>query len=141
MLTLHSWLDCRLKWGKPLLLSKYGLGVQFWKQKSTQWSKVITKFLFSAVSRGQPTETQSRKALKRLPGFDPITFTSSENSNYWGKSLFEVIRQNIAGWRFFVFKSLLTTPSNVLPLHFKQTFSPIIWIFHWRWWDRIQATF
>ena len=28
-----------------------------------------------------------------------------------------------------VFKSLLTTPSNVLPLHLKQTFPPIIWIF------------
>ena len=28
-----------------------------------------------------------------------------------------------------VSKSLLTTPSNVLLLHFNQTFSPIIWIF------------
>ena len=27
---------------------------------------------------------------------------------------------------FFVFQSLLTTPSNVLPLHLKQTFPPII---------------
>ena len=31
--------------------------------------------------------------------------------------------------KLFVFKSLLTTPSNVLPLHLKQTFPPIIWIF------------
>ena len=30
---------------------------------------------------------------------------------------------------FFVFKILLTTSSNVLPLHLKQTFLPIIWIF------------
>ena len=30
--------------------------------------------------------------------------------------------------KLFVFKSLLTTPSNVLPLHLKQTFPPIIWI-------------
>ena len=30
---------------------------------------------------------------------------------------------------FFVFKILLTTPSSVLPLHIKQTFPPIIWIF------------
>ena len=30
-------------------------------------------------------------------GFDPITFTFSENSNYLRESLFEVIRQNIAG--------------------------------------------
>ena len=29
----------------------------------------------------------------------------------------------------FVFKSLLTRPSNVWPLHLKQTFPPIIWIF------------
>ena len=31
--------------------------------------------------------------------------------------------------KFFVFKSLMTTPSNVLPLHLKQTFPPVIWIF------------
>ena len=31
--------------------------------------------------------------------------------------------------KLFVFKSLFTTPSNVLPLHLKQTFPPIIWIF------------
>ena len=29
----------------------------------------------------------------------------------------------------FVFKSLLITPSNVLPLHLKQSFQRIIWIF------------
>ena len=31
--------------------------------------------------------------------------------------------------KLFVFKSLLTRPINVLPLHLKQTFPPIIWIF------------
>ena len=31
--------------------------------------------------------------------------------------------------KLFVFKSLLTTASNVLPLHLKQTFPPTIWIF------------
>ena len=31
--------------------------------------------------------------------------------------------------KLFVYKSLLTMPSNVLPLHLKQTFPPIIWIF------------
>ena len=31
--------------------------------------------------------------------------------------------------KLFVFKSLLTMPSNVLPLHLKQTFPPKIWIF------------
>ena len=32
--------------------------------------------------------------------------------------------------KLFVFKSFLTTPSNVLPLHLKQTFLSIIWIFN-----------
>ena len=31
--------------------------------------------------------------------------------------------------KLFVFKILLITPSNVLPLYLKQTFLPIIWIF------------
>ena len=31
--------------------------------------------------------------------------------------------------KLFIFKSLLTTPSNVFPLHLKQTFPTIIWIF------------
>ena len=31
--------------------------------------------------------------------------------------------------KYFVSKSLLTTPSNILPLHLKQTFPPILWIF------------
>ena len=31
--------------------------------------------------------------------------------------------------KLFVFKSLLTTPSNVLSLHLKETFPPIIWNF------------
>ena len=44
------------------------------------------------------------------------------------QNLLEVIRQNIVGDvnKFFVFKILLTTPSNVLPLHLKQIFPPII---------------
>jgi hypothetical protein len=38
------------------------------------------------------------------------------------------------------FKSLLTTPSsNVLPLHLKQTFPPIIWIFTEREGDGIES--
>ena len=40
-----------------------------------------------------------------------------------------------------VFKSLMTMPCNVLPLHLKQTFPPIILHIHWRWkwWDWIKA--
>ena len=40
-----------------------------------------------------------------------------------GKTLLGIVN------KLFVFKSLLTTSSNVLPLQLKQTFLPIIWIF------------
>ena len=68
-------------------------------------------------------------------GIDPITFTFSENSNYWRKSLLEVIRQNVGGWcqQTLKTKSLLTSPTNILPLQLKQTF-PLI-----TWWVGIQA--
>ena len=39
--------------------------------------------------------------------------------------------------KLFVFNSLLTMSSNVLPYCLKWTFPPIIW----RWWDQIQAIF
>ena len=39
---------------------------------------------------------------------------------YKGKTLLGVVN------KLFVFKSLLTTPSNVLPLYLKQIFPPII---------------
>ena len=40
-----------------------------------------------------------------------------------GKTLLGIVN------KLFVFKRLLATPSNVLPLHLKETFPPIIWIF------------
>ena len=52
--------------------------------------------------------------------------------------------------KLFVFQSLLTTPSNILPLHLKQTFPTIVSHFpthnlnfhwRWRWWDQFQTTF
>ena len=77
---------------------------------------------------------ESRKDFKRLPGFDPISFTFIENSNCERESLLEVWRQNIAGhcqqtFENKKFVSLFTTASNVLPLHLKQTFPFIIWVF------------
>ena len=53
-----------------------------------------------------------------------IQFKSGKVCLGWkGKTLLGQIN------KLFVFKSLLTTPSNVLTLHLKQTFPPIIWIF------------
>ena len=42
---------------------------------------------------------------------------------YKGKTLLSVVNKLLKT------KSLLTTPSSLLPLHLKQTFPPIIWIF------------
>ena len=66
-------------------------------------------------------------SLDSIPSPSP----SVKNQIIGGKVYLRVIRQNIAGWcqQNFVFKSLLTTPRNVLPLHLKQTFPPIIRIF------------
>ena len=41
--------------------------------------------------------------------------------------------------KLFIFKSLLTAPSNVLPLHLKQNFPPIIWIFNEGEGDEIES--
>ena len=45
-----------------------------------------------------------------------------------GKVCFKFLGKTLLGFvnKLFVFKSLLTTLSNVLPLHLKQTFPPII---------------
>ena len=61
----------------------------------------------------------SRKDLSRQSGFDPITFTFSENSNYWRESLLEVSNKakTLLGDvnKLLKTKSLLTAPSNALP--------------------------
>ena len=52
---------------------------------------------------------------------------------YKGKILLVVVN------KLFVFKSLLTSSSNVLSLYLKQTFPPIIWIFTEGEGDEIQS--
>ena len=42
------------------------------------------------VSTSQFTTVKVEKKIKMYPGFDPITFTFSENSNYGQESLPEV---------------------------------------------------
>ena len=71
----------------------------------------------------------SRKILKC--SLDLISSPSVKIQSICVKFYLEVIRQNIAGWyqQTFFFKSLLATPSNVLPFHLKQTFLSMIWIF------------
>jgi hypothetical protein len=52
---------------------------------SQNWCQIFVR-IFNAIAWHQ----------KPTVGFNPITLTVSENSNYWRKSLLEVIRQNIA---------------------------------------------
>ena len=42
--------------------------------------------------------------------------------------------------KLFVFEFLFTTPSNILPLHLKHTFLPIIWVFTEGEGDRIESS-
>ena len=69
--------------------------------------------------------------------------TFSENSNYWRESLLEVKGKTLLGDvnKLFVPKSLMTTSSNVLPLHLEQTFPSVILIFTEGEVDGIQAAF
>jgi hypothetical protein len=46
--------------------------------------------LSSSVYTWAPSSNESKKDLRRQPGFDPITFTFSENSNYAQESLLGV---------------------------------------------------
>ena len=71
-----------------------------------------------------------------MTGFNPITCTFSENSNYWWESLLEVIRQNIAGWCRQTFENktmFCLTPQANFPAHNLN--------FHSRWRDRIHISY
>ena len=48
---------------------------------------------------------------------------NNERERWKGKTLLDVVKKLLNS------KSLLTMPSNVLPIRLKQTFPPIIWIF------------
>ena len=50
-----------------------------------------------------------------------------------GKTLLGVVN------KLFVFKNLLTSPSNVSSLHLKQIFPPITWIFNEGEGDKIES--
>ena len=74
------------------------------------------------------------KALYKVGFFEEITGDLQKKAEFATRIIntsampcvYMVIRQNIAGDVNNVFKSLLTMPSNVLPLHLKQTFPPMI---------------
>ena len=72
---------------------------------------------------------------------DPITFTFSENSNYWRESVLEVIRQKIARWcqQTCCFQKFVDNAQQCFALHLKQTFPPIIWTFTEDEGDRIES--
>ena len=75
---------------------------------------------------------------------DPITFTFSENSNYWQESLIEVIRQNIAGgWnQTSCFQKFVDNAQQCFAFIPQWNFPTHNLNFHWRWrWrDQIFST-
>ena len=75
--------------------------------------ETIRTVLLSMMFSCSKVEKLLKGSLDSIPSPSPL---HSENSSYWWESLLKI-------------KSLLTTPSNVLPLHLKQTFPHIIWIF------------
>ena len=90
-----------------------------WKTTGSHWSKQKNK----SAQLANPTFSQ-HFPIQVKPHYiqlDPI---------YYGlKCKCKTLLGDVNN--FFVFKSLLTTPSNanILPLHFEETFPPIIWIF------------
>ena len=81
--------------------------------------------------------------LRTYPGFEFITFTFSENSNYWRESLLEVIGQNIAGWcqQTFCFQKFVENTQQCFAFTPQGNFTAHNLNFHWRWrwWDQIQS--
>ena len=79
------------------------------------------------------------------PGFDPITFTFSENLKNWQERLLEVIKQNIVGWcqQTFCFRKFVDNVQQCFVFTPQANFPAHNLNFHWRWrwWDRIQAIF
>ena len=69
------------------------------------------------------------KILKRSLDSIPSPSSSVKIQIMGGKVHLRCKSTTLLGNKLFVFISLLTTPSNVLPLHLKQTFPPIICIF------------
>ena len=77
---------------KTAILKQFGLSE---KTDPKTVSAIIKKKL--QVRLFNKRKKMKGKDLRRQPGFDPITFTFSENSNYWLESLLEITRQNVAG--------------------------------------------
>ena len=74
-------------------------------------------------------------------GFNPITFTFSENSNFWRESLLEIIRQNTVGWwqQTFCLQKFVDKAKQCFAITHQVNFCANNLNFHWRWWDWIQA--
>ena len=84
----------------------------------------------AAVNKNKNWLIQSRIFLKGSLDSLPSPSLSVKIQIMGGKVCLRCKGETLLGDvnKLFVFKSLLTTPSNVLPIHLKQTFPPIIWI-------------
>ena len=89
------------------------------------WRKDLTTYEYQNIPR---IECKIEKILKGSLVSIPSPSRSREHLiffcfYFFGQTLLGVV--NI----FFCAKSLLTTPSNIWPLHFMRIFPPIIWTF------------
>ena len=96
----------------------------------TKERKILGIFNFDTNRREITTNTSYVKvekilkgSLDLIPSPSPLVKIQIMWGSCKGKTLLGVVN------KLFVFKSMLTTPSNVSSLHLKQIFPPIIWIF------------
>ena len=79
---------------------------------------------YHRVSPPDKVEKILEDSLDSIPSFSPSVKIQIIGGKFYlmqyGKTLLVDVN------KLFVFKRLLTLPSNVLPLHLKQTFPPII---------------
>ena len=133
--TMAKSIDCRFATPSSLgIWYRRGFSIQLSVFKFNlylRWRHFMRRFLWL-----------KQKDLRKLPGFDPITFTFSKNSNYWWESLFAVIRQNIVGCcqETFCFQKFVDNAQQCFAFTPQANFPVHNLNFRWRWRDRIHAT-
>ena len=118
----HYWYVCKfLKFAMSVVTCSV------YCEKTTFITLVSTVFLLHGVKIFLRLQFKGEKILKGSKDSISSPSRSHEHLNF----CFYFFRQNIAGCyqQTFCPKGLLTAPNNVLPLHPKPTFPPIIWIF------------
>ena len=121
---------------KKPLISNMGQIKTFWTYVLTKVWEIFFEILWPSEFYFLPWQTllikRSHSEIRHIilsnicirNANDPITFTFSENSNYWHESLLEVIRQNIAGWcqQTFCFQKFVDNAQHYFAFTLKGNF-------------------